>query len=41
MDSSTIFVLFISAFAIGILAYLELKSRRKKREHQTEERETE
>jgi hypothetical protein len=30
MDPANIFVLFISALAIGILAFLELKSRRNK-----------
>jgi hypothetical protein len=39
MDSSNIFVLLISAVAIGILVYLELKSRRKRTEEQSEKRE--
>jgi hypothetical protein len=32
MDAGKVFVLLLSAFAIGILVYLELKSRRSRRE---------
>jgi hypothetical protein len=31
MDAAKVFVLLLSIFAVGILAYLELKSRRSKR----------
>ena len=36
MDSATIFIIFISVFVFGILAYLELKSRRNRREEPLE-----
>jgi hypothetical protein len=36
MDAGRVFVLLITAFSVGILVYLELKSRRTKRQVQRE-----
>jgi len=40
MDAGEVFVLILTAFAVGILAYIELKSRRSRRASQPSPLET-